>query len=238
MINGLYSGASAMNMLAKQQEVISSNLMHLNSSGHRRTQAGVHQRFEADYPETSLDLGPEVRTLRRSFESGRQVPTDRPLDVAISGDGFLVFDVNGNDHYSRNGRLFRDPNSNQIINEEGFPLQGETGPITIDPGISDRDIAIATDGTISAEGVPLGKIKTVAFTDNQSLVPVGIAGFVRGPDSIESESTPIVTQFHHELSNVQPVSELVTMIVNTRQYEAVQKATRALADSLREYIRG
>ena len=237
MINGLYSGAAAMNMLAKQQEVISSNLMHVNSSGHRRTQVGVKQRFDLENVDVNIDLGPQVHKLQRSFEAGRRLNTDRPLDVAITGDGFFVFDVDGTEHYSRNGRLFRDPDSNLIINEEGYPIQGENGPITIQPIVSDRDIAIATDGTISAQGVEIGKLKMVAFSDNQSLKPVGIASFVRTDDSIESENKPSVTQFHHELSNVQPVSELVSMIVNNRQYEAVQRATRALADSLREYIR-
>ncbi len=46
MMDGLYSGAAALDTLAKQQEVISSNLMHANSSAHRRIQAGVKQRFE------------------------------------------------------------------------------------------------------------------------------------------------------------------------------------------------
>ena len=60
MLNGLYSGAAAMQTLAKHQEVISSNLMHANSSGHRRVQPAIRQRFEVDSPETTLDLGPEV----------------------------------------------------------------------------------------------------------------------------------------------------------------------------------
>ncbi|TWU02373.1 flagellar hook-basal body protein [Stieleria varia] len=237
MINGLYSGAAAMETLAKQQEMISANLMHVNSSGHRRTQAGIQQRFEAENLDASIDLGPEVGTLQRSFEPGRHLETGRPLDVAISGDGFLVFDVDGTEHYSRNGRLFRNPETNLLINEEGFPIQGENGPITIDPSISDRDIAIATDGTISANGVELGRIQTAAFEDNQSLIPVGIASFIAGENSVKSDALVQLSQFNHELSNVQPVTELIALIVNSRQYEAVQKATRALSDSLQEYIR-
>ena len=237
MINGLYSGAAAMEMLARQQEVISANLMHVNSSGHRRTQWGVQQRFEKNNLDALIDLGPEIEKEARSFEEGRRVKTGRPLDVALHGDGFLVFDVNGTDHFSRNGRLFRHPETNQIINEEGFPIQGDNGPITIDATVSDRDLVIATDGTISANGTDIGKMKLVAFTDNQTLTPVGIASFTRTPETVEAETSPIVSQFHHELSNVQPVNELISLIVNTRQHEAVQRATRALGDSLREYIR-
>ena len=109
MLNGLYSGAAALNTLAKQQELISSNLMHLNSSGHRRLQGGVNQRFELENLDASIDLGPEIETIHTDFEPGRLNQTGRPLDVAIAGDGFFVFDNNGSDYLSRNGRLFRDP---------------------------------------------------------------------------------------------------------------------------------
>lgn len=237
MINGLYSGAAALDVLAKQQEVISHNLMHLNTSGHRRLQAGVKQRFELENLDANIDLGPEVELYQADFQVGRQLETGRPLDVAIGGDGFLVFDSGNNEYLSRNGRLFRDAESNLLVNEEGFPIQGDSGPITIDVNIADQDLTIAADGTIAANGQTLGKIKTVAFEDNQTLIPVGAAGFRPGNDSVESEQRVPVMQFRHELSNVQPVSELVALIVNNRQYEAVQKATRAISDSLREYIR-
>jgi len=237
VLNGLYSGASALNTLAKQQELISSNLMHVNSSGHRRLTGSVHQRFELENLDASIDLGPEIRSIQTDFEPGRLNQTDRPLDVAIAGDGFFVFDNNGSDYLTRNGRLYRDPNSNELVNDKGFPIQGEGGPITIDEGISDRNIAIAPDGTVSTNGEVLGQIKTVAFTNNQSLEAVDVTGFKPGATSVESDESVMVSQFQHELSNVQPVTELVALIVNNRQHEAVQKATRAISDALREYIR-
>ncbi|NND99003.1 MAG: flagellar hook basal-body protein [Pirellulaceae bacterium] len=237
MINGLYSGAAAIDILAKQQEVISSNLMHANTSGHRRLQAGVNQRFDLENRDANIDLGPEIENYTSDFTPGRQAQTGRPLDVAIGGDGFFVFDNEGKDFLTRNGRLFRDPESNLLINEEGFPLQGDSGPITIDPSIGDQEITIAPDGTISASGNALGKIKTLSFEDNQTLTPVGVAGFVPGKDSVVSDQAVQVTQFQHELSNVQPVSELIALIINNRQHEAVEKATRAISESLREYIR-
>ncbi|MEL6108160.1 MAG: flagellar hook basal-body protein [Planctomycetota bacterium] len=237
MIDGLYSGASALDVLAKQQELISNNLMHLNTSGHRRQQLAVKQRFEVENIDASIDLGPEVEVRQVDFSQGRRVDTGRPLDVAISGDAFLVFNDGNRDLYSRNGRLFRDAESNLLVNEEGFPIQGEDGDITIDPSVADREISIGNDGTIMARGNVVGKIQSIAFEDNQTLVPVGVAGFVKGNNSVETESGARVIQFQHELSNVQPVSELVALIVNNRQYEAVQKATSAMSDALREYIR-
>ena len=237
MLNGLYSGAAAQNVLAKKQELISSNLMHINSSGHRRLLPAVNQRFELDNADATIDLGPEVESVRTDFTPGRVAQTNRPLDVAIRGDGFFVFDDAGRDYLSRNGRLFRDPDSNTLVNDKGFPIQGETGPITIEPTVQDRDVTIASDGTVSAGGVLLGKIQARAYTDNQTLTSVDVTGFRPGDDSVVSDESVAISQREHELSNVQPVSELVNLIVNSRQTEAVQKASRAISDTLREHIR-
>ena len=238
MQNGLYSGAAALNVLAKQQELISSNLMHLNSSGHRRMVGAVNQRYESERNfDALIDLGPEIQRTQMDFQPGRLAQTGRPLDVAIAGDGFFAFDANGEQYLTRNGRLFRNPETNQLINDQGFPIQGDAGAITIDPSISDRDISIGADGTVMSQGNVLGKIKTIAYTDNQSLIPVDVTGFRPSVNSVESEEVVTVTQFQHELSNVQPISELVALIVNNRQHEAVQKASRTISEALREYIR-
>jgi flagellar basal body rod protein FlgG len=241
MNNGLFSGAAALDMLAKKQEVISSNLAHANTSGHRRVQASVNQTFHLDDPDSTILMGPEIESFAPDFTPGRQLNTGRPLDVSIAGDGFFVFDNstdgNNSEYLSRNGRLFRDAESNLLVNEEGFPIQGDTGTITIDPTIADQDVSIAADGTVSANGDVLGQIKTAVFENNQTLIPLGVAGFIPGPNSVAIEQPANVQQFQHELSNVQPVNELVALIANSRQYEAVQKATRALSESLREYIR-
>lgn len=239
MINGLYSGAAALDALAQQQELIADNLMHANTSGHRKKEATVVQRFVLDNPSANVDLGPEIENVKLDFSPGRRVQTGRPLDVAIAGDGFFAFSKGpeGEEYLSRNGRLFRDPESNLLVNDEGFPIQGENGPITIDVVVADREITITEDGTVSAEGRRLGQIKTVSFEDNQTLMPSGAGGFVRGEDSVEKQAEVRLVQNFHELSNVQPVSELVNLIVNSRQYEANQRAMRAVMDALRDYIR-
>lgn len=237
MIEGLYSGASAMQMLAQQQELISKNLMHVNTSGHRRAVAGVQKRFDEQNLNTSIDLGPEIETVSQSFEIGRMVNTGRQLDVGIMTDGFLAFGEGQDEYFSRNGRLFRDADSGQLVNEDGIPVQGEGGLITIDTDIPDQNIVIAQDGTISADGEEIGKLRLVAFEDNQTLVPYGDTKFTRGESTVESQEVVRLGQFQHELSNTQPVMELVSLIVNNRQYEAVQKASRTLSEAISDYIR-
>ncbi|MEO1615038.1 MAG: flagellar hook basal-body protein [Planctomycetota bacterium] len=237
MINGLYSGASAMQMLAKHQEMISSNLSHVNSSGHRRVEPAVRQRFDEVSTNPTLELGPEIEIAATDFRPGRQVPTERPLDVAIDGDGFFVFERDDQQYLTRNGRLFRDPETNNLINEDGMTLVGENGPINIDADVADSQITISTDGIVSAGDQEAGRIAAVAYEDNASLIQVGALGFTPGPNSVEREEPVKMMQFSHELSNVQPVAELIALIVNTRQHEAIENATRTLSETLRDYIR-
>ena len=237
MINGIYSGASAMDTLAQQLDVISNNLANVNTTGHRRRVPGVSQRFDAEDPNLNVDLGPEITEVHRKFEAGRMESTERPLDVAIRGDGFLVFDRNGKEFLTRNGRLFRDPDSGELVDNEGFPLLGENGPISVQQDAADLDVTIAADGSVTILGNVVGKIQLRSFEDNQALIADGDSGFVAGPDAVERESTATLGQYTLELSNVEPVSELIALIVNSRQHQAIERVTKTISETLSEYIR-
>ena len=236
MFNGLYSGASAMNTLSQHQEIISSNLMHVNTPGHRRNIPAIRQRFDADAGRRGVALGPEVESVQRDFSAGRSVATGRALDVAITGDGFFIYNSADQEILSRNGRLYRNPNTNELVNEDGLAIQGQGGPINIPPDIATRNITIGDDGTVSADGQDFGQLRVVAAPDNQQLQPVGTLGFMAPNIGMVQVDTKL-EQFHHELSNVKPVNELISLIVNTRQYEAMQRAARSIGDTLAEFIR-
>ena len=236
MFNGLYSGASAMNTLSQHQEIISSNLMHVNTPGHRRNIPAIRQRFDADAGRRGVALGPEVESVQRDFSAGRSVATGRALDVAIAGDGFFLYNNGGQEILSRNGRLNRNPNTNELVSEDGFAVQGRGGAISIPPDVATRSITINDDGTVSADGQELGQLRVVTAPNNQELEPIGTLGFM-APNAGMVDADTTLEQFHHELSNVQPVNELISLIVNTRQYEAMQRAARSIGDTLAEFIR-
>lgn len=236
MINGIYSGAAAMDMLGQQLQVISDNLAHANTTGHRRQVAGVSQRFDPSKPSLNRDLGPEITDVEHNFRAGRIEITNRPLDVALQGDGFLVFDKNGEEHFTRNGRLFRDAETGNLVDHEGFPLLGTNGPISIEQNAGDLDVTIAADGTVAVAGNEVGQIRIQSFADNQQLLVEGESGFGRG-QAVERESTATIAQHMLEQSNVAPVSELIGLIINSRQHQAIERATKTMSETLGEYIR-
>ena len=231
-MQGLYSGAAAMDVLAKQQDRISENLSHLNTSGHRRSEFSVMERQLSPGAGADHKLGPQIDLKKIDFTQGRHEQTDRKLDVAISGDGFFVLEGPNGDLYTRNGRFMLSPDG-QLLTETGLLVQGENGPLQLDS----QNVSIGSDGSIRDGGREIGQLKIVTFEDNTTLVPKGDSMFEGGPNSQTIETQATVNQGYLEYSNAHPVSELISLIIGSRHYDAVQKASRTISESLREHIR-
>ena len=240
MIRGLYNGAAALNMLTQRQELISANLANMNTSGHRMSRMAVAQRDDPPSDGFINDLGPKTEQIQLDFTSGRLHRTDRPLDVSIVGDAFFKFEGPEGDLYSRSGQFYRDAQSDELKNSDGLRLvDAGGGAITIPANVGDREIVISDDGTITANGRTLGQISIVSFADNQSLdrVDQSQSWFRAGANTQTVNSTASVLQAHQEYSNGNAVSEMVSMIIGTRHYEAVQRVTKTISESLQEHIR-
>ena len=236
MIRSFYNTAQAFHALAKQHEAISNNLANIGTSGFRKAQFGLVEFDEVASPFT-IGLGPDIQAKNIDFSSGAVKHTGRTLDIAIAGDGFLQFQDNGRTLFSRNGQLLRDPESGTIVNHFGMELQGDTGAIQVPPEVAESSIQIAADGSVVAEGRRIGQISLVSFENNRTLIPVGQTYFRESSESVQTATEASIQQHSYELSNVNPVDELIKLITGMRQYESLQKATTALSESLQEHIR-
>lgn len=238
MLSGIYSGASALDNQGQQQDVISSNLAHLNTPGYRRQLLSFQGKLSdgADRSsETSRDTN--VRNVITDFESGVKRQTGRALDLAIAGDGFFTYDGENEKVYSKNGIVFRSPDGN-LVNSDGLTLLDSEGQsIEIPSSVSDRDLNISADGQISANGATFGKISLAEFDDPQLLESNSQVYFKLGQATeIPAEDTSVL-QGTRELSNSQPVTELVNLIVGSRSFESAQRVIRTISDALQENIR-
>ena len=238
MLSGIYSGASALDNQGQQQDVISSNLAHLNTPGYRRQLLSFQGKLSdgADRSsETSRDTN--VRNVITDFESGVKRQTGRALDLAIAGDGFFTYDGENEKVYSKNGIVFRSPDGN-LVNSDGLTLLDSEGQsIEIPSSVSDRDLNISADGQISANGATFGKISLAEFDDPQLLESNSQVYFKLGQATeIPAEDSNIL-QGTRELSNSQPVTELVNLIVGSRSFESAQRVIRTISDALQENIR-
>ena len=249
MINGIYSGATALQNYSRQQEVVSSNLAHLNTPGYRRQ----FLTFEENVAEVDGVVGSypgsSIRSVSTDFEAGPKKLTDRKLDVSLAGDGFFVYQGAEAELYSRNGVLFRNPQG-QLVNGDGLPVLGQGNqPIVIPPDVSDFDLnidpsgTISTGGTIAEGGIVIGQLNVVQFDNNQLLNTGGgeldfnsQIYFKLGEATLAPAEDASVLQGYRELSNAHPVTELISLIVGSRGVESAQRAIRAISDAVKENI--
>ena len=155
--------------------------------------------------------------------------------MALHGKGFFALNGPNGPLYMRNGVFELGPGG-ELRNKDGFTVQGSSGGIVIPPTAS--RITISENGNVLADGTEVGQIRTATFPDNRVLTPVGATMFT-APAGVQPQSgTDTVQQGYREGSNVQVVTEMVSMIAGMRQYDAAQRAFRALADAVQQNTRG
>ncbi|MEC8207384.1 MAG: flagellar basal body rod protein FlgF [Pseudomonadota bacterium] len=160
------------------------------------------------------------------LSAGALSMTGRELDIAVGENGWLaVQDANGDEAYTRSGNL-RMSETGQLFTANGLPVIGEAGPVILPVPI--EKVQIAKDGMIQVrpQGAPanfiedIDRLKLVSAYGVQPLEK-GLDSLFRNKDGAELDTDPnmTVTSGALEMSNVNPVDEMVGMISHQRQFE-------------------
>lgn len=210
-----------------QQATVSHNLANASTTGFR-AQADAFRAvpvYGESLPTRAFVLD---STTGADFTPGVIQQTNRPLDVAIQGSGWITVQLeNGEEAYTRHGNLKTDANG-VLQTQQGFNIKGESGPITIPP---DTRIAISKDGNISVLPTD-SRITAVAIIGRIKLVDPPAEQLVRGDDGLfrlkqggEAPASGKVALIDGALesSNVNAVSEMVKMITLARQFDMQMK---------------
>jgi flagellar basal-body rod protein FlgG len=258
MIRSLYIAATGMEAQNTNIEVISNNLANVHTTGFKRSKADfqdlMYQQLRAPgmtsssgtISPTGIQVGLGVRTaaVSKLFTQGDFVQTSNDLDVTIEGDGlFQVQMPDASVAYTRAGN-FKTDNLGRITTSDGYPIAGSTDQILNVPPDT-RKIQIAQDGTVSVlqgNGTTpnkIGQIMTARFINNAGLDAIGKNLFKQ----TVSSGLPIVSvpgingygalrQGSLEMSNVNVIEEMVSMIASQRAYEFNSKAIQASDEML------
>ncbi|MCR9200970.1 MAG: flagellar basal-body rod protein FlgG [Planctomycetaceae bacterium] len=252
MLRALYTSATGM----KAQEMLidntANNLANVNTTGFRRSRVDfadlVYNTVRqpgtiasgAQVSPTGLQIGNGVRAVgtTKHFAQGTVEQTGNPLDIAIEGDGFFQMRLpNGELRYSRAGN-FRIDAQGQLVNGDGVLLEPS---ITIPQDVDVTRITISTAGEVQgivsgSDTAPqtLGTIQLVAFRNPAGLSSEGANLF----SSTAASGDPVIgnpgdvglgqlRQSFLENSNVEVVTELISLISAQRAYEINSRAIRA-----------
>jgi flagellar basal-body rod protein FlgG len=237
-------------------QAIANNLANVNTVGFKRdrvvfedlfyqvdSQPGAQRADNTVGSGVQLGNGTRLVGTQKVFTNGSMQTTSQPLDVAISGNGFLqVRRPDGEPAYTRAGQLQVDANGT-LVNAQGLPIVPQ---ITVP--VNATSLTIGENGLVSAT-VPgsaapteLGSITLTTFVNPAGLLALGENLFQETAASgTPNEGRPGEGAFGKlkqgalEGSNVQVVEEMVDMIAAQRTYEMNTKVLSA-ADNMLQYL--
>jgi flagellar basal-body rod protein FlgF len=215
---------TAMDLQVTQLEHISNNLANAETPGFKAIHLLILKDVEEIVvAEQQMEIPSE---LVADFSQGIPQKTGNPLDISIQGDGFFVIQTDQGVAYTKNGS-FTINSSNQIVTQDGYLVMGNAGPIILTEG----QMNIAKDGSISVDGNEIGKFKVVDFTDRQALVKAnGSLYFDDGRAGLKTMDKANIQPGFLELSNVNAIREMADMISINRLFETYQKMIQTLQD--------
>ncbi|MGG7607552.1 flagellar basal body rod protein FlgF [Massilia sp. BKSP1R2A-1] len=230
----IFTAVSGAERTLRSQQVHANNLANADTAGFRANlEVAATQAMQNGYGYDSMHLA-KTQADTISTRAGAVRETGRPLDVAISGAGYLAVQYGEAEAYTRAGAI--DIDANGALSVNGHPLMGEGGPIVLPPH---QAVEIGSDGTISVltEGAtlmqPVDKLRLVnaegaELTKNE-------AGLIVSRDGNPLEADPNVAVRGRALegSNVSAIEEMVAVMSLNRSFEMQMKMFKA-SDSMNE----
>lgn len=251
MLRALYSSATGMKAQEFVIDVTANNLANVNTNGFKRSmvdfadlmyvtgkQAGTEVTTGQQTP-IPFQIGSGVRPVgtTKSFNIGTFEQTGNPFDTAIEGDGFYKVTLpSGDIRYTRDGS-FKINSAGELVTSDGFLVDGG---VVITPQTQADQIQIGVDGTVTANdpntgtSTVLGTLQLVRFVNPAGLSSAGgnlyaatAASGTELPGTAGQDGFGSIRHRFVERSNVEVVTELISLISAQRAYEINSRAVRA-----------
>jgi len=259
-ICAMHAAATGMKALDTKLNVVANNLANIGTVGFKRSRTNFEDLFYQTLREPGVKdindepspygilvgMGAKVSGTQLDFRVGNPEQTDQPLDVMIQGDGFFQVQTYYNGEqitaYTRAGNFFRNANGQLVLgNSDGSLLEPQ---ITLSE--DDRDIEIDAAGRVSAmqgagpDRTQIGQIELARFIDPEGLKSIGKNLYLEtdasGPpipgNPMENGMGNLQNRML-EMSNVEPVRELVDLIFTQRGFELNSQSIQGADEMLR-----
>ncbi|GFE73370.1 MULTISPECIES: flagellar basal-body rod protein FlgG [Novosphingobium] len=244
-------------MLAQQTnvDVISNNIANMNTTAFKRQRAEfqdlLYQQVSRPGSNTSdtgtkvptgIQIGAGVRTggVYRITEQGALTNTGNTYDMAIDGPGYFQITMpSGDISYTRAGS-FQLSDQGELVTTDGYLVQPN---ITIPQGA--LDVTVSKTGEVQvkiagqAEMQTVGQLELATFINEAGLEAIGSNLFLEtgasGQPTISTPGQPsfgTLSQGFIEASNVNPVSEITSLITAQRAYEMNSRVLKTADEML------
>lgn len=165
MLRSLYSGISGLRSHQTMLDVTGNNIANVNTSGFKASStqfqdtlsqmtqgAGGPQPTAGGTNPAQIGLGVQVAGISTNFAQGSAQATGKSTDMMISGDGFFVTELGGEQVYARAGAFDLDANG-RLVTPSGAILQGwiadNDGNVPVGGAVG--NIVLSKDTIVGAE---------------------------------------------------------------------------------------
>lgn len=183
MLGTIFIGLSGMNAFSQGLRQISNNITNINSTGFKVSNLLFSDHFSNGQRSSGSGQGVSLTEPRLDFAQGELRQSDRDLDLAIDGQGFLVLLKGGEKFFVRTGSFEVDAKGNivlagsehqlTVLNEVGVPVGVNIDALRTNPPKKTAIVKLADNLDASATTFTLSNIKVfdaLGASDNWSAV--------------------------------------------------------------------
>jgi flagellar basal-body rod protein FlgG len=239
----MYTAAAGMAAQQTRLDAVANDLANMDTTGYKHVRVAFRDLVYDDAQGfgaakgVRLGSGSAATAIGRSVQQGAMQSTNRSLDVALNGPGYLQVKLaDGRTALTRDGDLAVDK-SGRLMLHTGQLLDP---PVTIPPGTNPERIAIGSTGAVTLDKKPLGQIKLVDVPapgaldggpDNTFTVSRG-SGAIRAADKATTLQQSVL-----EASDVDAGTAMTDMIEAQRAFQMASKAIQT-QDQILEIANG
>ncbi len=205
-------------------DIVANNMANISTTGFKRDAT-----FTDWFIESLNDVGAQRYT---DFAQGELRQTDNPLDLALASRGFFMVETSSGPAFTRNGH-FTVNDQGFIQTAQGYLLQGERGLISVlsADGTAAGDLQITRNGEVYLDKILIDRLLVANIVNPNALEKIGSNLYRVSDDSLVTQLEPDQFQVRQgmlEGSNVEPVTEMVSLIELQRNFESTQRVARAM----------
>ena len=219
MENATYAALTRQVGLQNELRLIANNIANASTTGYQ-TEGIVFSEYVAslgvDDPSLSMAA---ARVKTTDITQGTLTQTGGTFDLAIEGDGYFLIETAAGERLTRAGAFTPNGEGDLVTMDGNRVLDAGGAPVFVPQGTG--PIGIAADGTISADGNPIGQIGLVTPTNPDELRRQSGTLFA-APSGFEPVDGGRMVQGFLEASNVNPILQISRMIEVQRAYELGQ----------------
>lgn len=233
MENAGYTTLTRQSGLLRELQVVANNIANAATTGYR--QEGLIFAEHVTRTEGGPSLSMATANVRNtSMLQGALTPTGGTLDLAIEGPGFFLIETPQGERLTRAGN-FTLSAAGEMVTNDGFRVLDAGGaPVFAPPDA--KNVAVSRDGTLSADGRPLGQLGLVQPIEAHDLIREDGVMF-----RTEGRTEPVldtrIVQGFLESANVNPIGQIARMVEVQRAYEMGQSFLDAENERIRTALK-